>query len=304
MASLATDTRTTTSPFTGLIKRRPLTAYFIFAFGLMWLFAVPLAFSRNQGIGVLPYDLSDAIGGVLFLLATFSGPTVAALIVTSVTEGRAGMKRLLKRCMQWRVRPHWYLVVLLINMMIWLLSYSALMGPQLLVAAATHWPLLLSTFLPMVAFGIIIPSIAEEPGWRGFAFPRLQERHGPIVASLILGTLHGLWHFPALLTINFGPLPFQNMLPFMLTAAFATFIYTWVYNQTKGSVLLAILLHASSNAASVWLGTLLEESGLHEPSQGMAAYLISTGWINVIAYGLVALMLVIGTRGQLGRRAA
>jgi membrane protease YdiL (CAAX protease family) len=303
---MATFTRTTPTPadtpVKRLITRHPLTAYFVLAFGLMWLFALPLAASRNQGSGLLPYDLSETAGNVLYLLATFSGPTVAALIVTGLTEGRVGIKRLLKRIVQWRVAPQWYLVALGINLLIWLLAYTALIGPQLLIAAVTNWQLLLSTFLPLVAFGIILPSIAEEPGWRGFALPRLQDRHGPLVATLILGTLHGLWHLPALLTVQFGPLPLANIVPFMLTAVFATFIYTWVYNNTGGSILLAILLHAASNAASQWLGTLLSESGLQPPQAGAAGFLATTNWINVIAYGLVALVLIVATRGRLGYR--
>jgi membrane protease YdiL (CAAX protease family) len=301
---MATFTRTTSASSDSTIKRlianHPLTAYFLLAFGLMWLFALPLALSRNQGSGALPYDLSEALGNVLFLLATFSGPTVAALIVTGATEGRAGVWRLLKRFVQWRVRPQWYIVALGINLLIWLLAYTTLIGSAMLVAAVTHWSLLLSTFLPLVAFGIIIPSIAEEPGWRGFALPRLQQRHSPVVASLILGALHGLWHLPALMTINFGPLPIANYLPFMLTAVFATVIYTWVYNHTGGSILLAMLLHAASNATSGWLTVLLEEAGLQVPTVGLAGFLASTSWINVIAYGLVALLLVIATRGRLG----
>jgi membrane protease YdiL (CAAX protease family) len=292
------------SPVKRLIASHPLTAYFVLAFGLMWLFAIPLALSRTHGSGLLPYDLTETAGNVLYLLATFSGPTVAALIVTGMTEGRSGIKRLLKRFVQWRVHPQWYIIVLVINLLIWLLAYTALIGPQLLVEAVTRWPLLLSTFLPLIAFGIIIPSIAEEPGWRGFALPRLQQRHGPIAASLILGSLHGLWHLPALMTVNFGPLPLANYVPFMLTAAFGTFIYTWVYNRTGGSILLAILLHAASNAASGWLSALFTESGLQEPQQGLAGFLAATSWINVIAYGLVALLLIAATRGRLGYQAA
>jgi membrane protease YdiL (CAAX protease family) len=178
------------------------------------------------------------------------------------------------------------------------------MGPELLVAAASHWSLLLSTFLPLVAFGLIFPSIAEEPGWRGFALPRLQQRHGAVVASLILGTLHGLWHLPALMTTNFGPLPLANYVPFMLTATFATVIYTWVYNHTRGSILMAILLHAASNAAAGWLTVLLKEAGLQLPTVGLAGFLASTSWINVIAYGLVALLLIVATHGTLGYRRA
>src|SRR5262245_31674024 len=93
----------------------------------MWLFALPLALSRTHGSGLLPYDLTETAGNAPYLLATFSGPTVAALIVTSMTEGRAGINRLLKRCVQWRVAPQWYLVALGINMLIWLLAYTALL---------------------------------------------------------------------------------------------------------------------------------------------------------------------------------
>jgi uncharacterized protein len=301
---MVTFTRTTATPTDSGIKRlianHPLIAYFVLAFGLMWLFIVPLGFSRSHGSSVLAYDLSEGVGNALYLLGTFIGPTVAALIVTSVTEGRTGVVRLLKRFVQWRVRPQWYLVVLGINMLVLLLAYAALIGPELLVAAVSHWSLLLSTFLPLVAFGIFIPSIAEEPGWRGFALPRLQQRHGPVVASLILGSLHGLWHLPALMTKNFGPLPLANYVPFMLTAALATIIYTWVYNRTGGSILLAILLHAASNATAGWLTTLFAEAGLQLPTVGLAGFLASTSWINTIAYGLVVLLLIVATRGRLG----
>jgi hypothetical protein len=121
---------------------------------------------------------------------------------------------------------------------------------------------------------------------------------------LILGTLHGLWHLPVLLTVNFGALPLANYVPFMLTAVLATIIYTWVYNNTGGSILLAILLHAASNAATQWLGTLLSESGLQQPQQGLAGFLAITSWINVIAYGLVALLLIVATRGRLSYQPA
>lgn len=305
---MATMTHSAHAPAVPPLKRwfiaHPLIAYYLLAFGLMWMFAVPLAVSRNQGSGFLPFDLPETAGAALFLLATFSGPTIAAIVVTAVSAGWSGVRELLKPVLQWRVRPRWYLVALTINLLVWFLAYLAIIGPRLLGALVTGWPLLFTTFLPLVAFGIIIPSIAEEPGWRGFALPRLQQRYGPVTGSLIQGVLHGLWHLPVLFTVYYGPLPAENFAPFLLTAVAATFMYTWVYNRTNGSVLLAILLHAAGNAAGQSLQALLETTGTPIPTSGVAGFLASTGWVNVIAYGLVALVLVVATRGRLGYRPA
>ena len=300
MAAITTTPPASASSLKQVIIRRPLLAFFVLAFAISWSTVLPMSLSRNLGMGILPYDLPDALGLVLYLVASLIGPSLAAVIVLATTEGRAGVKDLLKRCVQWRVRPRWYLVVLGTNLLIWLLSYSALMGPGLLTAAVRHWPLLLTTFLPYVAFGMLIPSIAEEPGWRGFALPRLQQRHGPLGASLILGLVHGVWHVPALMTLNFGPYPLANYVPFMLTAMLTTVLYTWVYNGTDGSVLMAMLFHAAGNAVTQWLTALFRDAGFQEPTTGVAGFLASTTWINVIGYGLAALLLIVVTRGRLG----
>jgi membrane protease YdiL (CAAX protease family) len=305
MATIIMTTRTaTSSPLKRLIKAHPLVAYFVMAFAFMWIPVLPLALSRNAGVGLLPYDLPDALQNVLLILTVFSGPTLAAMSVTGVTEGRAGVKQLLKRIVQWRIGLRWYLVALLIMPSIWLLAYTVVVGLPLLAGAISHWSLLVTTFLPLVAFGMIIPAIDEEPGWRGFALPRLQQRYGPLVASAILGTLHGLWHIPAVFTALYGPLPFADLLPFILTAALATFLYTWVYNRARGSILIAMLMHAASNAASGWLTTLLEETHLAPPESGWLGYLVAHQWLNVIAFGTAALILIVVTRGRLGYQAS
>ena len=144
------------------LARYPLTSYFLLAFIITWLPILPMSFSRNVGIGLLPYDLPDAVVSILYVVASFIGPSLAAVIVLALTEGRAGVMRLLKRCVQWRVKPRWYAVVLCANLVIWLLSYSALVGPELLSAALRHWSLLLTAFLPYVAFFIVMPSIASQ----------------------------------------------------------------------------------------------------------------------------------------------
>ena len=304
MATMTTTARpATVSPLKRLISAHPLIAYFVLAFAFMWIPVLPLTLSRNAGIGLLPYDLPSVLMNVLLALTVISGPTLAALIVTGITEGRTGVKQLLKRCIQWRVGLPWYLVALFIMLIVWLIAYTAILGLPLLVGAATHWSLLLTVFVPLVAFGIVIPAIDEEPGWRGFALPRLQQRYGPLWASVILGTLHGLWHIPAVFTMLFGPLPFADLLPFIVSNLFATVLYTWVFNHTGGSILIAMLMHAASNASSGWLTRLLQETRLAPPETGWLGYIAAHQWLNVIAFGLAALLLIVVTRGQLGYQA-
>jgi membrane protease YdiL (CAAX protease family) len=291
---------TLASPLKRLINQHPLVAYFVLAFAFMWIPVLPVTLSRNAGVGLLPYDLPDLLMNVLLVLTTISGPTLAAVIVIGVTEGRTAVKQFFKRFIQWRVGLPWYLVALFICLIIWLLAYTAVVGLPLLVGAITHGSLLFTTFLPLVAFGMLIPAIDEEPGWRGFALPRLQQRYGPLWASVLLGTLHGLWHIPAVFTALYGPLALADLLPFILTAALATVLYTWVYNHTGGSILIAMLMHAASNASTGWLTTLLKETQLVTPASGWVGYIVAHGWINVIAFGLAAVLVVVLTRGRLG----
>ena len=96
-----------TSSRAGLVARHPLAAYFALAYGLSWLIMVPAGLAL--GLGLLPED-ARALG--LLNNLTVYGPAIAALIVTAVTSGRAGVAQLLRRLVQWRVGAGWYLVVL------------------------------------------------------------------------------------------------------------------------------------------------------------------------------------------------
>ena len=94
--------------------------------------------------------------------------------------------------------------------------------------------------------------LSEEPGWRGFALPRLQARFSPLVSSLILGVIWAVWHAPA----RFGGVEAKSVedtgVEWMLIVLLSI-IFTWLYNRTKGSVLVGALLHASMNATGHFL---------------------------------------------------
>ena len=279
--------------------RRPLTAYFAIALGGTWLAVLPLLLGAD-GIGLFGYRFGDA--GVLFaILGTFTGPLLAALTVTSVTEGRAGVRKLLDRVRRWRVSAGWYLVALCGFLGIWLAGYSVWLSGAPLRALAEQPALLISAYLAPLAV-LVVLAFGEEVGWRGYALPHLQRRYGPLGGTLILALLHGLWHLPVLLVPGFVSgssfsLPF--ILGWMATVVAATFLYTWIFNHTGGSVLIAILVHAGSNASSALMNALVPE----EPAlAGWRAAIYASEWnlANLIPFAVAAALLLLVTGGRLG----
>jgi len=106
---------------------------------------------------------------------------------------------------------------------------------------------------------IALIAVGEEIGWRGYALPWLQQRYSALTASLILGVVWGFWHYPGSLIGVAVPsgMPFSA---FMLWVVLATILMTWVYNHTQ-SILLAIIMHATANAAFNYLPLLPEFTG-------------------------------------------
>ncbi len=274
-------------------NRFPLITFFLLAFAGTWLVLSPWVFDTLGWI-----DIPDELGIILFILSTFTGPFFAAFYVTGKLEGKEGKKNLWRRIFQMRIGLVWYVAVLFTFLLVWLTAYNLLYRGAPLAALIANPALMVTAFLPNVLTGLLIPSLGEEPGWRGFALPRLQKDFGPVLGTLILGTLHGIWHLPALFTPLLGPFSWDSFLTFVLTAAAGTFIYTWVFNNTRGSVWIAILLHASSNAASNLVGSLIPK-GVELTGWQSA---LNAGWLNVIAFSLAAVLLIIFTRGKLGYR--
>src|SRR5215218_2686778 len=279
------------SPLRGLLIRHPLVSFFTLAYALTWLAWSPWYLSR-AGVGLLPFD-GEGISDYLNTVALIVGPTLSAFIMTGATEGRGGVRHLLRRIVLWRVGLGWYLFVLLGIPAIILLSTVFLPG-ALASFEASAVPSTL--FLYVVAgpvFLFIGGPVFEEIGWRGFALPRLQRLHGPLVGSIVLGALWGLWHLPLFLIPSWdtphGSLP--EVALFVILAVSIAVVLTWVFNNTKGSVLLAILAHGSINSAAVSMYALFP------------APAVTDGITNVvIGFGVAALLIGALTRGRLGYR--
>ena len=274
------------SPSKGLLARHPLVFFFIIAYAGTWLFELPYVLSE-YGSGLLPF--SSPVLLWTSPISIFVGPFLAAFVMTGVTEGRAGVRRFLRRFVLWRVGLRWYLFVLVGVPALFVLSLIVLPGVlgsfQGLGALLPPLSLLgwfVYAFFPGGALG-------EEPGWRGFALPRLQSLHGPLLGSLILGPLWGLWHLPLFFT-PWNELTALNVVGYILTTTCLAIMYTWVFNNTKGSVLIAVLLHATFNWTTVAVGPLF-------PAPIFEDY----GLLTILGgFGAFAVVLVALTRGRLG----
>lgn len=270
----------------GLLARHPLLFYFIIAYAGSWLVVLPYLRS-GADTRLLPFSWPIPFA-VSAAIAPFAGPFLAAFIMTGVTEGRAGISRLLRRIVLWRVELRWYLFALLGVPAITVLG--AIVLPGVFASFQTPALSLLVTYPVSFVVSLLIGGpLGEEPGWRGFALPRLQRRQGPLVGSLVLGVLWAFWHLPYFWMPEWGT-PKSGLLDivwFVVADIALTVVYTWVFNNTKGSLLIVILVHASNDAFFI--------------NQLFGAPVVTDSLLPfVIGFGAVAVLIVIVTQGRLG----
>lgn len=232
-----------------IIRRYGLVFFFVLAFAFTWSRWLPEA---AAGRGWLNVDIPFW----LVLLAGY-GPLLAALLVTALTDGWPGIKDLGARLVRWRVAPRVYLIILLLPVFmqsVGILLHSLVTGrPIVLAPDRQPWIELLS-FFPLLFLGF--DGIGEEVGWRGFALPRLLARHSPLIASLILGIIWGVWH----LAYALAPGGFLSETPFYYVVANTiglSILHTWIFAQARGSIFTAILFHAWNNTLSLFLANWL-----------------------------------------------
>src|SRR5919112_4879873 len=207
-----------------LVKRYPIITFFVLAYALSWW-------------GVILYTINHDLPPV----ASF-GPFLAALVVLAITHGKAGVLGLLKRVVRWRVGPAWYAAALGLPVAITLCAtvLNVLLGAQAPSAAELGgWSGLLPTFFIL----LLLPGFGgtwEEPGWRGYALPRLQVGYSALYASLILWVAILVWHLPLFIVGEIHRSDAVFMLGFVI-------VFNWVFNNANGSVLIIMLMHAMNN---------------------------------------------------------
>jgi len=229
--------------------------------------------------GLLPQGASQ-------LAALSAG--LAGIILAAVEGRKGGVRELLGRFLIWRVGVQWWAFALLGTI---IPAVAALYLFNLFGGPAVDWSGLkpLYSVVPTIIILTILAGIGEEFGWRGFALPRLQARHSALVSSLIVGLIWGIWHIPLFLTKGtiqdawrteaglIGPI-----LGYTLFCIAWSIQYTWVFNNTKGSVLLAAVVHGAGNA---WIGDYIDVYRGH--FYGVVAFMV-VSWIVSIIIVLLA----------------
>ena len=232
-------------------KQFPLILFFMLVFALTWGLWIPATLTKFNG-GVSPFGPDQSLG-------QFGrwAPGLIAMLVTLILAGKQALKGLFQPLGIWRVSFGWYVLAMFIQPLLFLVSrwLDGLLGNTYVIEsqlASLSYPI---TFvIPIVILSSLPGSFAEELGWRGFALPRLQERNNAVVASIVLALAWGVWHVPSLL--YFGETQPLSILFAVINFVPVTILYTLLYNNTKGSLMLVTLLHVGQQLSNNFLGVI------------------------------------------------
>jgi len=233
-----------------MMKKYALVFFFFLAYAFTWSNWLPQALSSRGIASIQVPDFLTLISGY--------GPALAAIIVVSLAFGRQGLRNLFGRLLRWRAGIQWYFITLFLPAIVIFLAISLnrLTGgtsPDFSSAAfpfgPAETPLWQKLIILFLVFILGFDGLGEEIGWRGFALPKILESRSPLLASLILGALWAVWHFPYALTKG----TFLSEVPlhwFFINLLALSIVYTWIFVNTNGSLLLPLLFHAAGNVTS------------------------------------------------------
>jgi uncharacterized protein len=226
------------------MQKHQLFSFFVLAYVIMFGMLFGLILLR-PGQPLLPWSL-------VWFLAVFS-PTISAMCVSWIIGGKTEVKRLFAGFLRWNVGVGWYLAAMFLffGPLVAAFVYILLGNPAAGLKPGVTIPILLGQVLTILFSG----PISEEAGWRGFALPRLQAKYNALVSSLILGVIWTCWHLPLFFLTGQAQLGIPFPFYLMLVVTMAVYL-TWLYNSTRGSLIITVLAHFSFNLT----GTLITGS--------------------------------------------
>jgi membrane protease YdiL (CAAX protease family) len=219
-----------------IIRRFPISSFVLLTFALSWSLWLLMFLSQKD---ILPFSFPVNPFGSL-------GPAISALIITSAIGGKEKLRDLLKSLISWRFS-------------VWMYAFALLgIGGLYFLAAVLHGIIVsshpvfvkmeagISLFFFAVYILILGGPLGEEIGWRGYLQPHLQEKFTPFTTSLIIGAIWSLWHLP-LFWLEGAAQKGGEIPEFVINVFSMAFLFTWLYNQTRGSLFFAIIFHTSIN---------------------------------------------------------
>ena len=238
----------------GVLKRYPVLIFFLLAFAISW--GGILVVALPSGIPGRGAALDSLL--VPVFLAMLAGPFVASIVLSLAFGGRSGLAALFRGFTIWRVG--WSNLALATGLIP--VSALALLLPLSLVSPA-YTPGFLDEGggLAMIALSLaggLMVALIEETGWTGYATPRLLARHGVMCAAVLLGVVHGVWHFASNVWMEGAEFGWV-FLPYFLTAWILAIVNLRIlavrlFRKTGGSTLVGAVVHASHTGGllAIW----------------------------------------------------
>jgi membrane protease YdiL (CAAX protease family) len=274
------------------IKRHPVWTYFVMVFAISWGYWLVLFAAFGTPL-IPPAQLIPFV----------YGPTLAAIGLTTIAGGRSALKELLSKFLVWRVGGSWILAVVFILpslQIATLLVYDSLhpgsAGP--FAPNNLYWwflgPLLALPFGPL----------GEELGWRGYLLPRIQSRHTALASSLLIGVVWTFWHAPLFWAtsgspISGSPVTIAAVASFLALSLPLSIFFAWIYNNTKGSVLIAMALHCVLNGQIAYhLFPEVTQAAIKATNQWLALPMLLLALVVIRFLGAARLSRVIFVEGE------
>ena len=226
---------------------RPVIAFVILAYAISWSLWLPLLAARQGWVSWSASTYLHLWGGL--------GPAAAALIVTGVVDGRAGIAGLVRAIGALHGRLGWLGLAVLYPLTVFAAAVVVARvvegdWPDLTrFGASVEYPM-----LPLAAYWLAILAFygyGEEFGWRGLAQPRLQRRHSALTAAVLVSLIWACWHLPLFgITATYRSMPAIGCLGFYFSLLTASFVLAWLYLRSRGSILVVAVFHATFDIAT------------------------------------------------------
>ena len=258
---------------------RSIALYYAIAIGWAWLLWTPIVLGTD-GLKILPIRPSLS---VLTCIATL-GPTLGCLIAHRVETGNWKAIQLLPVS---KLRWAWVLLGPALVLMCTFVVFPAFISSGSPTQWQWHPSVLTGLWLPMLNYNLFGGPLFEEPGWRGFLQPHLEQVMRPWAAAICVGVLWAAWHTP----LFFVTWSSASPVSFLLIEVGLAVLFAFAFKSSGKAVVVVILMHSAFNASSRFIGPFLGNTPTrsHPSAELLLAF----------AYLAAAAIIVLFTRGRL-----